>query len=219
MPVPTDLQRIEPAFPAEAMLHVVDHAADPKDPAVQRVRRLLVGLADRDLCKLRPRLDRTMRAFLAPIVAIGGRGDVVGVIAWRILAVVLEADIPVLPEGTLLSDAIEKMRPALERAARDPIDFARVEVEWPAALRRLQAAGLYGAVTVRAERAACAWPHHDEPPSGQMPKRRALTAPYSVPPGLPHRRGGTARPRSEKPVGQERCCDPRQAAAVRFPSA
>ena len=103
----TDLQRIELAFPAEAMLHVVDHGADPKDPTVQRARRLLVGtvdkafagLAGRDLRKLRTRLDRTMRAFLAPIVAIGGRVDVVGVIAWRVLAAVLEADILVLPEA------------------------------------------------------------------------------------------------------------------------
>lgn len=34
----TDLQRIELAFPVEAMLHVVDHGADPKDPAVKRLR-------------------------------------------------------------------------------------------------------------------------------------------------------------------------------------
>lgn len=162
--MPTDLQRIELAFPAEAMLHVIDHGADPKDPTVQRVRRLLLGTVDeafagltgRDLRKLRTRLDRTMRAFLAPIVTIGGRVDVVGVIAWRVLAAVLEADILVLPEGTSLSDALEEMRPALERATRDPVVFGRVEVEWPAALRRLQAAGLYGAVTVRVERAACA---------------------------------------------------------------
>ena len=162
--MPTDLQRIELAFPAEAMLHVVDHGADPKDPAVQRVRRLLLGTVDeafagtagRDLRKLRTRLDRTMRTFLAPIVAIGGRVDVVGVIAWRVLAAVLQADVLVLPEGTPLSDALEEMRLALERAARDPVVFARVEVEWPAALRRLQAAGLYGAVTVRVALAACA---------------------------------------------------------------
>ena len=44
--MPTDLQRIELAFPAEVMLHVVDHGADPKDPAVQRVRRLLIGTVD-----------------------------------------------------------------------------------------------------------------------------------------------------------------------------
>ena len=162
--MPTDLQRIELAFPAEVMLHVVDHGADLKDPGVQRVRRLPLGTVDeafagttgRDLRKLRTRLDRTMRAFLAPIVAIGGRVDVVGVVAWRVLAAVLEADVLVLPEGTPLSDALEGMRPALERAARDPVVCARVEVEWPAALRRLQAVGLYGAVTVRAQRAACA---------------------------------------------------------------
>ena len=41
LPMPTDLQRIEPAFPAEVMLHVVDHGADTKDPDVQRIRRLL----------------------------------------------------------------------------------------------------------------------------------------------------------------------------------
>ncbi|RYB01353.1 hypothetical protein [Lichenibacterium ramalinae] len=162
--MPTDVQRIELAFPAEAMLHVVDHGADPKDPTVQRVRRLIVGTVDeafagltgRDLRKLRTRLDRTMRAFLAPIAAIGGRVDVVGVIAWRILAAVLEANVLVLPEGTPLSDALEVMRPALERAAIDSVVSARVEVEWPAALRRLQADGLYGAVMAQAERAACA---------------------------------------------------------------
>ena len=160
----TDLQRLELAFPAEAMLHVVDHGADRRDPDVQRVRRLLVGtvdealsgLAGRDLRKLRTRLDRTMRAFLAPIVAIGGRVDVVGLIAWRVLAAVLDADILVLPEGTPLSDALEEMRSALERAAGDPVAAARVEVEWPAALQRLQAAGLYEAVSVRVGRAACA---------------------------------------------------------------
>ena len=97
-----------------------------------------------------------MRAFLAPIVAIGGRVDIVGVVAWRVLAAVLEADVLVLPEGTPLSDALEEMRPALERAARDPVLFARDEVEWPAALRQLQAAGLYRAVVARAERKACA---------------------------------------------------------------
>ena len=37
LPMPTDLQRIELAFPAEVMLHVVDHGADPRDPDVQRV--------------------------------------------------------------------------------------------------------------------------------------------------------------------------------------
>ena len=162
--MPTDLQRVELAFPAEAMLHVVDHGADPKDPTVQRVRRLLlgtvdeafVGLVGRDLRKLRTRLDRTMRAFFAPIVAVGGRVDVVGVIAWRVLAAVLEADVLVLPEGAPLSDALEEMRPALERAAADAVVLARVEVEWPAALRWLQAAGLYGAVVGRVECAACA---------------------------------------------------------------
>ena len=162
--MPTDLQRIELAFPAEAMLHVVDHGADLKDPDVQRVRRLLLGTVDeafagmvgRDLRKLRTRLDRTMRAFLAPIVAIGGRVDVVGVIAWRVLAAVLAAVILVLPAGTPLSDALEEMRLALERAARDPVVFARVEVEWPAALCRLQAAGLYEGVVAKVERAACA---------------------------------------------------------------
>ena len=162
--MPTDLQRIELAFPAEAMIHVIDHGADPKDPTVQRARRSLLGTVDeafagltgRDLRKLRTRLDRTMRAFLAPIVAIGGRVDVVGVIAWRVLAAVLEADVLVLPEGTPLSDALEEMRPALERAAHDPVVSGRVEVEWPAALRRLQEAGLYGAVVTRAKRVACA---------------------------------------------------------------
>ena len=162
--MPTDAQRIELAFPAEAMLHVVDHGADPKDPTVQRVRRLLLGTVDeafagltgRDLRKLRTRLDRTMRAFLAPIVVVGSRVDIVGVIAWRVLAAVLEADVLVLPESTPLSDALEEMRPALERAATEPVVFARVEVEWQRALHRLQAAGLYGAVSVRTERAACA---------------------------------------------------------------
>ena len=162
--MPTDLQRIELAFPAEVMLHVVDHGANPKDPGVQRVRRLLIGTVDeafagtagRDLRKLRTRLDRTMRAFLAPMVAIGGRVDIVGVIAWRVLGAVLDADVLVLPEGTPLSDALEEMRPALERAAHDSVVFARVEVEWPAALRRLQAAGLYRPVVARAERKACA---------------------------------------------------------------
>ncbi len=77
-------------------------------------------------------------------------------IAWRVLAAVLEADVLVLPEGTPLSDALEEMRPALERAATEPVVFARVEVEWQEALRRLQAAGLYKAVSVRTERAACA---------------------------------------------------------------
>ena len=160
----TDLQRLELAFPAEAMLHVVDHGADPREPDVQRVRRLLVGtvdealsgLAGHDLRKLGTRLDRTMRAFLAPIVAIGGRVDVVGLIAWRVLAAVLDADILVLPEGTPLSDALEEIRPALEQAAADPVAAARVEVEWSAAVERLQAAGLYEAVPVRIERAACA---------------------------------------------------------------
>ena len=65
----TDLQRIELAFPAEAMLHVVDHGADTSDPDVQRVRRLLLGtvdealagLVDRDRRKLRTRLDRGSR--------------------------------------------------------------------------------------------------------------------------------------------------------------
>ena len=127
--MPTDVQRIELAFPAEAMLHVVTHGADPKDSAVQRVRRLLLGTVDeafagligRDLRKLRTRLDRTMRTFLAPIVMVGSRVDVVGVIAWRILAAVLDADVLVLPEGTPLSDALEEMRPALEKAAADPV--------------------------------------------------------------------------------------------------
>ena len=147
----TDLQRIEIAFPAEVMLHVVDHGADTKDPDVQRVRRLLLGTVDealtglvgRDGRKLRTRLDRTMRAFLAPIVAIGGRVDVVGLIAWRVLAAVLEADVLVLPEGTPLSDALDEMRPALEQAASDPVAAARADVEWSAALGRLQALGLY----------------------------------------------------------------------------
>ena len=97
-----------------------------------------------------------MRGFLAPIVMVGSRVDVVGVIAWRILAAVLEADVLVLPEGTPLSDALEEMRPALERAAADPMVHVWVETEWPVALRRLQVAGLYGAVRVRIERAACA---------------------------------------------------------------
>ena len=162
--MPTDVQRIELAFPAEAMLHVVTYGADPKDPTVQRVRRLFLGTVDeafagltgRDLRKLRTRLDRTMRGFLAPIVMVGGRVDVVGVIAWRILAAVLDADVLVLPEGTPLSDALEEMRPALERAAADPVVHAWVATEWAVALRRLQVAGLYGAVAVRIERAACA---------------------------------------------------------------
>lgn len=162
--MPTDLQRMELAFPAEAMLHVVDHGADPADPTVRRVRRLLIGtvdealagLAGRDLRKLRTRLDRTLRAFLAPIVAVGGRVDVVGLIAWRVLAAVLEADVLVLPEGTPLSDALEEMRPALESAAQDPAVCARVAAEWPSALARLQAAGLYATVPAQARRAACA---------------------------------------------------------------
>lgn len=156
--MPTDLQRIELAWPAEAMLHVVDHGADPRDPDVQRVRRLLLGtvdealagLVDRERRKLRTRLDRTMKVFLAPIVAMGGRVDVVGLIAWRVLAAVLEADVLVLPEGTPLSDALEEMRPALERAARDPVALARVEMEWPAALERLRAVGLYSAAASHA---------------------------------------------------------------------
>ena len=160
--MPTDLQRIELAFPAEAMLHVVDHGADPRDPDVLRVRRLLVGtvdealagLVDRERRKLRTRLDRTMRAFLAPIVAVGGRVDVVGLIAWRVLAAVLDADVLVLPEGTPLSDALEMMRPALERAARDPVALARVEVEWPAALERLQGLGLYAGAELQRVRCA-----------------------------------------------------------------
>jgi hypothetical protein len=162
--MPTDVQRIELAFPAEAMLHVVTHGADPQDPVVQRVRRLLLGSVDealagltgRDLRKLRTRLDRTMRAFLSPIVTVGSRVDVVGVMAWRILATVLEADILVLPGGTPLSDALEEMRPALEKAAAEPAVHAWIETEWPVALRRLQAAGLYESVTVGVERAACA---------------------------------------------------------------
>ena len=56
-------------------------------------------------------------------------------------------------EGTPLSDALEEMRPALETAASDTVVFARVELEGPAALQRLQGAGLYEAVAVRAERA------------------------------------------------------------------
>ncbi len=40
--MPANLQRVELAFPAEVMLHVVDHGADTKDPYVQRVRRLLL---------------------------------------------------------------------------------------------------------------------------------------------------------------------------------
>ena len=158
--MPTDLQRMELAFPAEAMLHVLDHGADPADPDVRRVRRLLVGTVDealaglpgRDLRKLRTRLDRTMRAFLGPLVTVGGRVDVVGLVAWRVFAVVLEADVLVLPEGTPLSDALEEMRPALESAARDPMAFARAEAEWPAALSRLQAAGLYAGVPADAGR-------------------------------------------------------------------
>ena len=152
--MPPDLQRVELAFPAEAMLHVVDHGADPRDPDVQRVRRLLVGtvdealsgLAGRDLRKLRTQLDRTMRAFLGPIVGVGGRVDVVGLIAWRVLAPVLEADVLMLPEGTPLSDALEEMRPALEQAASDPVAAARADVEWRMALGRLQALGLYAGV-------------------------------------------------------------------------
>lgn len=87
----TDLQRVELAFPDEAMLHVVDHGTDASDPDVQRVRRLLVGtvdealggLPDRDRRKLRTWLDRTMRTFLAPIVAMDGRVDVVGLSTLR----------------------------------------------------------------------------------------------------------------------------------------
>ena len=162
--MPTDLQRIELAFPAEAMLHVIDHGADPKDITVQCVRRLLVGTVDeafaglvgRNRRKLRTRLDRTMRAFLAPIVAVGGRVDVVGVITWRVLAAVLEADVLVLPENIPLSDALEEIRPALEAAAADPVMFARVEVEWPAALQRLQHLGLYVGAEYERARTTCA---------------------------------------------------------------
>ena len=57
LPMPTDLQRIELAFPVEVMLH----DADTQDP------------------------DGTMRAFLAPVVAIGGRANVAGLVAWRSL--------------------------------------------------------------------------------------------------------------------------------------
>jgi hypothetical protein len=53
-------------------------------------------------------------------------------------------------------DALEEMRPALEKAVADPVVYAWVETEWPVALGRLQVAGLYGAVTVTAGRAACA---------------------------------------------------------------
>ncbi len=153
--MPTDLQRIELAFPAEAMLHVVDHGADTSDPEVQRVRRLLLGTVDdaltglvgRDRRKLRTRLDRTMRAFLAPIVAIGGRVDVVGLIAWRVLAAVLERRRAwCCRRAHPLSDALEEMRPALEQAASDPVAAARADVEWSAALGRLQALGLYADV-------------------------------------------------------------------------
>lgn len=160
----THAQRIELAFPAEAMLHVVNHGADPRDPTVQRVRRLLVGtvdeafagLAGRDRRKLRTRLDRTMRAFLAPIATIGGRAHVVGVIAWRVLAAMLEAGVLVLPENTPLSDALEEMRPALEPASADPVVFAHVEVEWPAALQRLQHLGFYMGADYERARAECA---------------------------------------------------------------
>ncbi len=72
-------------------------------------------------------------------MAIGGRVDVVGLIAWHVLAAVLEAGVLVLPEGTPLSDALEEMRPALEQAASDPVAAARADVEWYAALGRLQA--------------------------------------------------------------------------------
>ena len=154
--MPTDLQRIELAFPAEVMVHVVDHGADATDPAVLRMRRLLVGvvdeafssMADRPRRKLRTRLDRTLRAFLAPIATRGGRVDVVGLIAWRVLAAVLDAEVLVLPEGTPLSDALDVIRPGLERAANDPVAAARAEAEWPAALRRLQAMGLYAGVRI-----------------------------------------------------------------------
>ena len=36
----------------------------------------------------------------------------------------------------------------LERTANDPVAAARAEVEWPAALQRLQVAGLYVGVKV-----------------------------------------------------------------------
>ncbi len=56
----------------------------------------------------------------------------------------------VLPAGTPLSDALEEMWPELQRAARDPVALARVEVEWPAALVRRQAAGLYAEAAAHA---------------------------------------------------------------------
>ena len=153
-PALTDLQRIELAFPAAAMLHVLDHAADAADPRVGRIRAFLVGTVDEVLTdlsqhqsrKLRSRLDRVLRTFLSPLTRARGRVDAVGLIAWRVLEAVLEADILVLPEDTPLSRALAAMRPALRRAAREPqvaIDVAR---EWPKALRRLQALGLYGDV-------------------------------------------------------------------------
>ena len=81
-------------------------------------------------------------------MASGGRVDVVGLIAWRVLAAVLDAGVLVLPEGTPLSDALDVICPALERAANDPVAAARAEVEWGAALKRLQAAGLYAGVEI-----------------------------------------------------------------------
>ena len=92
-PALTDLQRIELAFPAAAMLHVLDHAADAADPRVGRIRGLLVGTVDEVLRgltqdqsrKLRSRIDRVLRTFLSPLARAKGRVDVVGLIVWRVL--------------------------------------------------------------------------------------------------------------------------------------
>ena len=147
----TDLQRIELAFPAAAMLHVVDRGADAAHPRMCQVRLLLLVTLDealgasteRERRKLQARLDRALRAFLAPLVRGGGRVDAVGLVAWRMLEAVLEADVLVLPEGIPLSDALAALRPALQRAADVPEVAAAVARDWPAALARLQALGLY----------------------------------------------------------------------------
>lgn len=61
------------------------------------------------------------------------------------LSACLDADVLVLPEGSPFRDALELMRPALERAAADVGEAA-----WRAALARLQGCGLYRSVMTAA---------------------------------------------------------------------
>ena len=150
----TDLQRIELAFPVMAMLHVLDHGADPTHPRVRHTRTLLVATVDMSVAgltrvherRLRSRLDRVLRVFLSPLIRGSGRVDIVGLVVWQVLGAVLDDDILVLSEGTPFSDALEAMRPALERALREPAVAAEVAHAWPEALCRLQTAGLYAEV-------------------------------------------------------------------------